>query len=276
MISNRSLSWSTTTPGHIVFLIDLSESMGWDNGARINLVMSSLYQCLDEVLERSKKGGEYLPRFTYSIIGYNSDIIDISHGGVDDLMRFLNEADERGNLFDIKGKAKPQWQTYMAAAFNAAKRDVESWISKQKKHNIPTPIPIVINITDGHPEESGKTSEQAMSEAETAALELKKISTFEGPLLLFNIHIDPKKSYKEVLFPDSLDSCPDDNSRFLFRISSYIPEESVAAAKVIMGIQSLSNKCKVLLSNTNNALLVTKFITFGTTIPINKEHPKTT
>ena len=77
-----------------------------------------------------------------------------------------------------------------------AKKDIEEWITQQKMNPKveAIPSPIVISITDGHPEEKERKYVDAANGALNAAKDImENIDSPDGHVLLFNIHIDPAK-----------------------------------------------------------------------------------
>ena len=100
--------------------------------------------------------------------------------------------------------------TPMCKALTQAQTIMEGWTSAHP-HGFP---PIVINITDGEPTD-GDPSSPAQS--------MGQLSTSDGSILLFNIHISSQNS-SPILFPDNDETLPDDHARLLFHMSSALPE----------------------------------------------------
>lgn len=106
--------------------------------------------------------------------------------------------------------AKASGNTPMRAAFDEAER-------LARRNSFP---PIVINITDG--EASDADDEELLAAAER----LRALSTGDGNLLLFNIHLasetdDPADSLR---FPSETDRLPDrPHARLLYALSSTLP-----------------------------------------------------
>ncbi|MHC5058425.1 MAG: vWA domain-containing protein [Planctomycetota bacterium] len=74
--------------------------------------------------------------------------------------------------------------------------------------------PIVINITDG---------ESTDGDPKQIALMLRHMKVDDGRVLVFNLHLSSQAS-KAVVFPDNLDSLPDDYAKLLFEMSSVLPD----------------------------------------------------
>jgi len=62
------------------------------------------------------------------------------------------------------------------------------------------------------------------------AATLRKQSSTDGNVLLFNAHLSSKQ-LRPVEYPDREDGLPDDFARLLFRMSSVLPAKLQAAAK---------------------------------------------
>ena len=259
-----SLKWSPRHQGHIVYLIDLSGSMGFEQNKRINMLLDILYDVCDFLLAGDSPGGTVDNSATISMIGYNTDIINLFSGDFKALDKYL---DTHNPLFDVNNEAKPQWQTYMADAFEAAGNDIKQWIDKQKKRGQPIPAPIVINITDGIPEE-GKddpTHAKAMARAKTAAQKLMDISVPDGNVLLFNIHI--MDGGAPLAFPSTRPSndLEHPERQFLFDISSPLNEDQIAFARA-MSINEVQSGSRFMASGQVDRNKLMRLIQFGSTV----------
>ncbi len=123
--------------------------------------------------------------------------------------------DGAGGLVDQKVKF-PIWfdaisngGTPMCKALAKAKAIITDWIS-QHPDSYP---PLVINITDG---------ESSDGDPSTAAEQIRSMTTSDGSVLLFNVHISALQD-AAVEFPDNEASLPDQNAKLLFTISSLLP-----------------------------------------------------
>ncbi len=256
------LKWSSDNPGHLVYLIDLSESMGWENNKRINMLLEVLYKVFDEMIALNSPDNKLHNRATVTMIGYNTDIVELFSG---DLIKLDKYLDEHNPLFDVNVEAKPQWQTYMADAFEAAGRDIKKWIEKQEQDGKAVPAPIVINLTDGIPEEGKRendpTHAKAMARAKAAAQRLMDISVPDGNVMLFNIHIGEGKG--EVL-PSIRPSSDSANSgiQFLFDISCTLNEEHIAKARA-MGIDEAQPGSRFMAFGQTDRQKLFRLIKFG-------------
>src|SRR5438445_2271209 len=73
---------------------------------------------------------------------------------------------------------------------------------------------LMFNISEGEPTDS---------DLGVTAQSVTKLSTGDGNVLLFNIHIS-SQSGAPIIFPDSQEALPDDHARLLFSMSSQLPE----------------------------------------------------
>lgn len=251
--------WGTPSPGHIVYLIDLSGSME----DKIDYTIDILNSVFRTLVGMCVSGNTVKPRLSCTVIGYNS-----SAKVIWDDMPILEIAKKVQNfrksgmpIFDKNTEFRPQYQTWMRLAFDEARKDIEKWIAKQKTANMIIPAPIVINITDGYPYEGdSKTWTQVSQETLRAAQALKDISTPDGNVRLFNIHHDPNSKGATSVFPAQRPSAPAE--QFLFDASSEMDENTLNnAAKDF----SASKGAKCMVSNEKDPGTLVKLIEFGST-----------
>ena len=117
--------------------------------------------------------------------------------------------------------------TNMKGAFEMAKAIIEKWI-----HDKPgNPAPVIINISDGVPYYDGKDVADCMKETIDVARSIMNMSVADGNVLIFNAMI--RAAGLNQIFPNSLDECPNEESKFLFEISSFVPDayKTIAQAK---------------------------------------------
>ena len=119
------------------------------------------------------------------------------------------------------------------------------------------PAPVIINISDGLPYD-GKSSQKSELEAIKAAQEIMMLSYADGNPLIFNAHIGNSKDI--CICSASENELPDEQAKFLFKISSKIPNSYKDAAKK----QELNIKpeSKGFVSNADPETFI-KFINFG-------------
>ena len=96
--------------------------------------------------------------------------------------------------------------TPMCQSFSKAKSIVTAWLSAHP-NSFP---PIVINITDGESTDGDPTE---------IAKSITTLSTNDGSILIFNIHISSERAAK-VEYPGTADTLPDQYAKLLFNMSS--------------------------------------------------------
>lgn len=163
----------------------------------------------------------------------------------------------------VGGEAEPKCQTYMADAFDAATKDINEWLTRQRGKGISMPAPIVINITDGDPYE-GK--EFAHAKALAAANRLKSISTPDGNTVVFNIHFSPDTIEPKSILPDKSPS--DTTSRFFFDASSVILATLLKMAQKVdlWKGHSIASNSRAMISNETRADSLITFVSLGLSI----------
>lgn len=263
-----SLGWGRQHPGHLVCLVDLSGSMGKDN--KIGRVMDALQNSLRSLLTKCISGTALNERFTVTIIGYHSHIIPLFSGGVQDLQSLIKKAvSTQKPLFDYEegGVAEPMGQTYMSNAFDAARKDIEQWISSSNGSGFPAPI--VINITDGQPEEQDKTLEVCANEALQAARRLTSMRTPDGNVLLYNLHIGSSENTNQIVLPVERpnatgDQREDQRIGFLYDSASVL-NEKIASFGRKYDIPATPG-CHGMASNVQDSALLTRLVEFSSSL----------
>lgn len=259
------LNWNSKHPGHIVYLIDLSGSMARTmNGKRlIDIVMDVMYSLFDTLNDEILSGNGVVDLFSATVIGYNSDVYNLlPSASAERFNRFVFESKKRGYLFNTQkgGDAEPNWQTFMADAFDAAAKDIREWIDTQNRKGVKIPAPVVINITDGEPYEG--TGVDAVGKALNAANRLKSISTPDGNTLVYNIHFTPDSNATKIVLPDT----PPTNkyARFLYDASSVIPASLIDNSKAQWPSSRITANSRAMISNENDVDSLLSFISWGT------------
>jgi hypothetical protein len=263
--------WNEQHPGHAVYLVDLSGSMSKLRGNRrlVDVVMDSLQSLFTNLAAKLDFGGEILEYMTASVYGYNDEVIQLfpsqkdEKGDAKSISKLVDTAKERGFIFDTSehGIAAPNYRTFMAAAYDAAAKDIREWIAEQQKKGITRiPAPLVINITDGEPYEDSNVD--AIEKARKSAEILKSIQVPDGNVLVFNIHFTADANGARLVLP----STPPKNQylRFLYDASSVIPEKLVESAKEIFQESGITSASRGMISNESDPRALLKFITWGT------------
>ena len=258
------LNWNSLQPGHLVFLIDLSGSMKqmMNNKRLVDVMMDVLNSLFNSLNGEICDGDDVVDRFSVTVLGYNSDVqVLLKAKNGEEFNAFVHKVSKRKYLFDTGkgGIAEPNWETFMADAFDEARKDVEEWIGRQRKKGKNIPAPVVINITDGEPNEGEGVN--AVDKALRAAENLKNISTEDGSVLLFNIHFNPNGRGNKIVFPAAKPA--DKRASFLYMASSNIPSTLIGAARETWPNYTISEASKAMISNEKNVDSLLKFISWG-------------
>lgn len=107
--------------------------------------------------------------------------------------------------------------TPMCQALTQAQSIIKGWLD-QHPDCFP---PIILNITDG---------EATDGDPSIPAQNLQQLSSTDGNVLLFNLHISSHQA-APILFPDNEEILPDEFARMLFGMSSILPDHLQSAAQ---------------------------------------------
>lgn len=254
-----SLAWGSNHPGHLIYLVDLSWSMASDN--KIDDVIEVIENVSDYLVGMCEDFGNLKDRFSIHIMGYGDSVKTLFKGSVLELDRKLEETMGKGlPIFDKEKEAKPYGMTHTAKAFRAALEDIKQWINQQNSQNIPIPVPVVIHITDGQPEEIGRTRAEAMKDALDVANEIKNIKVPDGNALIFNIHIEGVKTKETMRFPVSSPS--DEHRKFLYEASSIMPSIFITRATKF----GAEEGCRFMVANESDKKMLARLIAFGSSV----------
>jgi uncharacterized protein YegL len=231
----QKIPLATHQPGLIIILIDQSESMMnpyGNNMQKQEFAALAVNRCIYQIMNACQAGEEVRDRCHIAVIGYGK-VTELLVGGkpselgakikrIQVLKRKV--PDGAGDLTEIVQKL-PIWVesraengTPMDQGFRFAGGLIRAWIAEYP-NNFP---PIVINITDGEPNNPSQT--------EVAAQGLLDFFTSDGNALLLNAHIADSAA-QEVKLPSDPKGLPSDFARLLFRISSVLPPPLLAAAR---------------------------------------------
>jgi hypothetical protein len=239
-------------PACIVFLLDQSYSMN-DGIAgspkpKIDVLAAGINRFIADLISLCEKGEPEGPRsyFDVGVIGYTTDRSDppiprvgpvlqgkdgtLSSRDLVSVPELFNdplaiedrekmEVDDTGGLIRISVKF-PVWYrkpdpsemsgTPMCRALEYVREVVEPWCQAHPR-SFP---PVVIHLSDGEANDG---------DPEPAAEALKRLSTEDGELLLFNCHISESQS-PSVAFPSSELMLVDERAKVFYRMSSELPE----------------------------------------------------
>lgn len=269
-MSNYSKLWSSKEPGYLIFLLDASGSMGniyEADKSRLEYASLVINNAIKEICLGNMNGAIPKDRAHISIITYNntvevqvSDYMSKIYQNPKDTKKVKKKVpDGAGGLIEIDVEIQ-NWidvnltgVTRMAEAFRTAKELIHGWI----REHTDGPAPIIINVSDGMPYD-GISEDDSKFQCIQEVLKIKDIQIVDGAPLIFNAHIGERGS-SPCKYPTSNDNLGE-QARFLFEISSDIPESLMQAAKAIELEAVLGSKG--MISNADPVELV-KFITFG-------------
>lgn len=225
---NYSQLLSSANPGLIVICIDQSSSMAdpyVDNQNKAYFAAIAVNRVISEIITSCTAGDEIKDRCQIAVVGYGSSVRTLFNEKpsklalTDDYVTLSKKvSDGAGGYvdepFELQLFLKPvaSGGTPMAEAFAEANNNAERFI-RDNPDSFP---PVVINITDGEPNDF----QTATLKAET----LKQLRTSDGNLILLNAHISSQSGLKLEL-PNTKDAIQGNNyAEFLFNISSVLPD----------------------------------------------------
>jgi hypothetical protein len=271
---------SRRNPTCFLFLIDQSGSMSAPFGNAVGLskaqaLADAINRLLDALVDRCTKGEQVLDRYFIGVIGYGARV-DFALGGalqgrslvpvselaqhplrVEDRKR--REYDGAGGLVEVTMKF-PIWfepqadnGTPMRAALERARQVVADFV-QQHPNCYP---PLVFHITDG------EATDASPPEVEQAGRAVQAVSSQDGAVLLFNMHLSDKP-VQPIWFPVNEHDLPDDFARLLFRMSSELPAPMLAAARRLLeGQRPLQEHARGFVFNAD-LVSVIQFLDIGT------------
>lgn len=257
-MSDYTLMWGRKAPGHLIYLIDQSGSMAGENAKK---AAEAVHAALMDTLRGCIQGSEVRDRVFVTIIGYGNEngVSIIRDGWMSEFVADLKSSRETKKTI-IEPKA--YGMTPMAEAFQLAKQCLETWIDTRKNicatdPQAGIPAPIVINITDGYPDNRNSATQ--------AAQELMNLSTPDGNVLLFNIHMDDSIDNIEIRFPNDKDVLNGvEAGEFLFDISSEMSPEFIKVAQQ-QKLEGIFPGAKGFVVNAKGDTLV-RFVRFGSAV----------
>ena len=267
---------SRDNPSCFLFLIDQSGSMedkisiGSENQKLSDGVADSINTWLQELSIKCAKSEGVRDYYDIGVLGYGSDVVSGFFGPlagrelipISEIANNPARLDERskkipdgaGGIVEQSVRI-PVWfepvasgGTPMCRAAEEAKRILEDWIAEHPDAFPPT----VIHITDGESTDGNPTDRLQ---------DLTNLSTSDGNVMLFNIHLSAKKNVESVSFLDSSDGLPDAYSKMLFDTSSPLTPTMRGLAKEHSFVTSEDSRCFVL---NGDLVLLVQAIDIGT------------
>lgn len=246
-----SIQWGQKSPGHLVFLLDQSGSMCGENEQK---VVDAVHAAILELINNCISGTKIKNRLYITIIGYGNedDVSIVKEGWASDFALDLQQCKSSGRKII---EPVSYGGTPMAEGFSKAKECIDTWIEDREAAGSEIPAPIVINITDGYPDDE--------DDAKCAARDLMNVSTPDGNVIVFNIHMD--EDGNEIQFPRSTNQLGNSNeAKFLFNISSEMNDQFIRVARS-KGFEGIVRGAKGFVANANGDTLV-RFIEFGSSV----------
>jgi hypothetical protein len=231
---------SRANPTCFLFLIDQSKSMlkpaaGGQGKTKAEAVADAINHLLYTLVLKCVWGNSVLDRFHVGVIGYGVSVAPALGGAlsgkdvvaISELARIPLRVEQRA-VTNPDGSAQnarfPIWfeplgdgNTPTCAAVTRACDLIAGFLLDHPDCH----PPVVINLTDGKSNDGNP---------EPLAARLKSLSSTDGNVLFFNVHVCEKEADK-VEFPDNEQSLADPFARLLFRMSSRLPEAMWPAAR---------------------------------------------
>jgi uncharacterized protein YegL len=268
----------TPHPGLFIILIDQSGSMNapFEGGkSRAEVAALVVNRCIQSILQRCKVMEHTKDRCFVVVIGYGAPTVNPKAAGqsaylivggkisevekqmirTDVIKKTAKVSDGAGGLMDgekvinldIWVEPYVEGNTPMDEAFKKAEEFASKWVLEHPD-NFP---PIVINVTDGEPNDADA--------AEKAASALKNVATSDGNLLLFTAHISDGQG--KIVLAASESAVPSPLGKLMFRLSSEIPASMIDLAKQA-GFEEAKAGSRGLVVNGDASDMI-KLIDFG-------------
>lgn len=266
---------SRSNPSCFLFLIDRSGSMADPIGGgevsrkKADLVADAINRLLQNLVIKCAKEEGIRDYFHVGVIGYGEsvgpalagalagkDLAPISAIGnsparIEERKRKVEDGAggliEQSIRFPVWFDPAAQGGTPMCQALGLAHKVLADWLS----HHPDCFPPIVINITDGEATDGNPSQ---------AANALRSLSSSDGNVLLFNIHLSSKAAHP-VEFPAVADMLPDHYARLMFDLSSPLTAAMRSAAQ--QEGYSVSDESRGFVFNADMVAVI-KFLDIGT------------
>jgi hypothetical protein len=202
-------------------------SAGDDTQQKAQGVADTINRWLQDLSIKCAKSDGIRDYFHVGVIGYGRRVGPGFVGPMAGrpLVPISEIADNPARIDEREDRKTPVWfdpvadgGTPMCRAAVEAQQILEGWLAEQP-NCFP---PVVIHITDG---EATDGDPAGRIEA------LTNLTSSDGNVLLYNIHLSAHPDAKPVTFPDSAEGLPDDYSRMLFETASPLTPTMRALAK---------------------------------------------
>ncbi|WP_373457808.1 vWA domain-containing protein [Paenibacillus wynnii] len=207
---NFTVQATQSTPALIIYLIDVSASMGMEmnNVRRIDVVKKALVSAIKQMVFRSTKGSRIAARYRIAILAYSDEVYDLLGG-----IKAIDEIAGTGTLPELT----PIRFTDTASAFKRAEEMLREELPRMQK----CPAPLICHMTDG-----AHTGE----DPEPVARRIMQMSVPDGSVLVENIFINDDFLEESIQDPRSWKgihpemALKDDYAVKLRNMSSSLPE----------------------------------------------------
>ncbi len=201
---------TSKTPALIIYLLDVSGSMGEDLGGKpkIEVISDALHQVAVRMVQRSTKGTTVAPRYRIAMYAYSSQVTDLLGG-----IKTVAELAQMG-----VPRLQPMDATDTAAAFREAERLLKAELGNLQD----CPAPLVCHMTDGEYNQGG--------DPEPIARSIMQMSVPDGNVLIENIFVTDKAITQAIADPKSWTGVTEETplaspyAETLLRMSSPIPQ----------------------------------------------------
>lgn len=233
---------SRTTPSAFLFVVDQSGSMEdkmASGRTKAEFVADVLNRTLMDLITRCTKPEGVRDYFEIGVIGYGHHGVENGFKGVlakqimnpisliesnplkvEDRKKKMD--DGAGGIIEVPIKF-PMWfepvangGTPMQMALTEAAEVLSKWCDEHPESYPPT----ILHVTDG---------QSTDGDPEEIANALRQLSTQDGEIVLLNLHVSTLED-AAIKFPSAEFSLPDDYSKMLFRMSSFLPNNLVQFA----------------------------------------------
>mgnify|MGYP002626503580 CR=1 FL=1 len=253
-MAKNDKQWSSAHPGLLIILLDQSGSMLMPySGSDSKTVFASkaVNKVIDNIIQKNFDGEAPKNRCFISVIGYNHNVKELCSGWLKDLdnnplkIEKVKEKQPNGNGGIIEVEVEqPVWvepitqdgATNMKGALDLAKETVINWMNDHQDKD--DPAPVIINISDGVPYYDGLDVHFCMEETTIVANEIMNLSNADGNVLIFNAMIE--KDGAKSVFPNDINKLNEEEAKFLFNITSVIPD-SYKGAAAKNGLEMMEN-----------------------------------
>lgn len=267
---------SRKNPTAFLFAIDRSGSMEekMESGqSKAQCVSDVMNRVFSELIIKCTKSEGVRNYFEMGVIGYDTTLGvvnpltgDLAHEWINPISLFETNplrieerqkkiSDGAGGIIETTIKF-PVWfepvakgGTPMCAALQTAYDVLNYWCAT---HPDGYP-PLFIHITDG---------QSTDGDPEEIAQNIQQLSTNDGNVLVFNIHLSSKGGNK-VFLPASAYGLPDGYAEKLFRMSSYMPENMVNFARQ-SGKKDVSSESRCFAYNVDDITDLVELLEIGT------------